>query len=64
MNKNIIFTTNDNKNYVLSIKKVVTIPLIKQLSTSCVLGLGVGHGDYNSESELDFALVKFTTDWR
>lgn len=52
------------KNYVISIKKVVTIPLIKQLSTYCVLGLGVGHGDYNSESDLDFALVKFTTVWR
>lgn len=32
------------KSYVLSIKKVGTIPLIKQLSTYCVLGLGVGHG--------------------
>lgn len=48
----------------LALKRVVTIPLIKQLSTYCVLGLGVGHGDYNSESDLDFALVKFTTVWR
>lgn len=37
------------KNDILSIEKVVTIPLIKQLSTYCVLELGVGHWDCNSE---------------